>query len=105
MAGCTTKSDATPHQLRQAPRDGEPDTSAFDWPGFLSRAMKRLKDLVLLIERNTDNVVDHADAHDTESRLGHRKSDRPAVLSIFDRVRPEVDQDLRKPRSVSNDLQ
>ncbi len=58
LRGRALEPHAPLHQLRQALRDGEPDPGALDWTGLLPRALERKKELVLLVEGNTEASID-----------------------------------------------
>ncbi len=102
--GGALERDACAHQLCEPARDREPDAGALDRSRFLACAVKRLEDLILLIERDADAVVGHRHAREAvaEELDGELRAARG--LAVLQRVGAEVDQDLREARAVRHHL-
>ena len=57
------------HQLGESLADREPDAGALDRSGLLAGALERLEQLVALVGRDADAVVDHGDPHACRASL------------------------------------
>src|SRR5690242_10204685 len=97
------EANATVHDLGQPLADREADAGALDRPRFLARSLERLEDLVALVLRDADAVVDHRDPHRAGPRLGANR-EVTFGLAVLDRIRAEVHQDLREPRTIGDHL-
>src|SRR5262249_37486951 len=99
----TGETNGPVHELREPLGDDESDPSAFDRPRLLSSALKRLKQLVLLVLRDPHAGVRHRDAYEARLGDGDRERDAASGPVVLDGVRTEIHQNLDEPRSVDQD--
>jgi hypothetical protein len=97
------KANLATHQFCEALGDHKTDPCSFNRPGFLSGPLEGLKELVLLLERDSHPCVFYCDPHVFGGGHGDAKDELPVGSVVFDAVRAEVHEDLHEPRAVRRD--